>query len=127
MTDAEFLTAFESGEISPHDFRHADHVRAGWLLLADDPSFAEAAARMSRALRRITARHGHPERYNETITVAFMALIGERRAAGSAADFATFRAANADLFTADALARYYPVDILRSDLARRTFVLPRPT
>lgn len=125
MSDADFLAAVETGTIAPDEFRHGDHVRAAWLLLSGT-DFAEALHRISRGLRGIASRAGCPERYNETITVAFMALVGERIATGGAGDFAAFRAANPDLFEGNLLGRYYPPEVLRSDLARRTFVLPAP-
>ena len=46
--------------------------------------FGEAVTRFSRGLRLLAAKAGRPEIYHETITVAFLALIGERRARGRA-------------------------------------------
>jgi hypothetical protein len=40
-------------------------------------------------------------------------------------DWESFAARHPDLFDGDLLGRYYTKDILRSDIARRCFVLPR--
>ena len=52
-----FLEKFLAGEIRPQDFRHADHVRAGYELLARH-DFLEAAAIYCRVLKQMTERAG---------------------------------------------------------------------
>ena len=122
MAEPITLDAFLAGRIDPHAFRHADHVRLAFELLRRE-SFPEAAARFSAALKAITARVGHPERYHETVTLAFLAVIAER-AAGASDDFARFAAANPELLDKRVLERWYAPERLASPLARRTFILP---
>jgi hypothetical protein len=125
MTKDTVLTALERGGIDPASFSHAAHVEAGWLLLGET-EFGEAVTRMSKALRRLAAAVGRPDKYHETITIAFLALIAERRSACPADhSFADFRARNPDIFERGVLAHYYDRATLDSDLARRAFVLPR--
>jgi hypothetical protein len=119
------LLALETGALDPTMFRHSDHVRLGFEMLERYP-FGEAVARFSRGLRLIAAKGGQPEVYHETITVAFLALIGERRAGGKHADWSEFRASNSDLFDKRCLERWYEAEQLSSDLARRSFCLPKP-
>ena len=121
MAEPITLDAFLAGQIDPREFRHPDHVRLAFELLVRTP-FPEAAVRFSAALKAITRRLGHPERYHETITVAFLALIAERAKPGD--DFATFAAANPDLLDKRVLERWYSTERLASPLARRTFILP---
>src|ERR1700738_4191486 len=90
------LTAFLRREGDPRDFRHGDHGRMGLDILNDRP-FHDAAASFARALQAMAARAGHASAYHETITLAFLALIAERRAAQPAGDFDAFAAANPDL------------------------------
>lgn len=116
------LDAFLDGRADPHAFRHADHVRMAWELLQQAPQL-EAAQRFSAALRSMSARHGITGVYHETITVAFLALIAERAAAGHAA-YAEFAAGNPDLFDKRVLERWYSRERLALPLARRTFILP---
>jgi hypothetical protein len=59
------------------------------------------------------------------VTFAFLFLIHERMQRHVAATFDDFAAANADLFAwPSVLDRYYSAETLRSELARRTFVMP---
>ena len=84
-----FLERFLAGEIRPQDFRHADHVRAGYELLARH-DFLEAAAIYCRVLKDMTARIGKPEAFHLTVTLAFLSLIAERIEAGAHAGFEDF-------------------------------------
>jgi hypothetical protein len=125
MASKPDLTIFLRGEIDPRDFRHADHVRMGFELLARRP-FLESAAAMSTALKAMAARAGAPSAYHETITLAFLALIGERSAAAQFADFEDFATANRDIFDKSVLTRWYGSEKLGAEAARRTFLLPDP-
>jgi len=124
-TPAPELAAFLHGEIDARSFRHADHVRMAYEILARHP-FLEAAAAVSSALKTMAARAGAPGAYHETITLAFLALIGERREAGAHGDYDAFAAANPDLLDKRVLARWYGPEKLASAAARRIFVLPEP-
>ena len=117
------LEALEAGTLDPSRFSHQEHVRFAYGMLEQYP-FGEAVARFSRGLRLIAAKAGRPEIYHETITVAFLAVIGERRARAESNSWPEFKARNGDLFDKRCLEQWYDVDCLRSDLARRTFCLP---
>jgi hypothetical protein len=122
MTEVEFLAAFESASLPTSSFRHADHLRAAFLLLQQG-GFEGAIPRMRAALRRFAAALGKPDLYHETVTVAFLALVNERRHRREDLDWAGFAAANRDLFDKGVLARYYRPRILESWHAREVFVL----
>ena len=119
------LLALENGALDPAVLPHAEHVRLGYEMLGRH-IFGEAVARFSRGLRLLAAKSGRPEVYHETITVAFLALIGERRVRAKHADWREFKANNSDLLDKRCLERWYDADYLRSDLARKTFCLPEP-
>lgn len=121
---AEELRAFEAGGLDPARFPHSEHLRLGYEMLARYP-FGEALLRFSRGLKLLAAKAGRPEIYHETITVAFLALINERRARGETKGWPEFRANNADLFNKRCLEKWYSAEQLASDLARRTFCLPQ--
>ncbi len=126
MNDREFVAAVESCAISCGDFRHADHVRLAWIYLRDY-SLIEAIERFSQSLQRFAAHCGAAEKYHETITWAYLFLIHERmRRHDARCEWEIFRAANADLFDwkPSVLERYYTPQALRSELARRIFVMP---
>ena len=118
-----FLRAFLDGKIDAANFRHADHVRVGFEILGHH-DFPEAAMAFARSLKQIAARAGAPGKYHETITLAFLSLIAERRALGGHADFESFAEANPDLMETSVLKRWYAPERLMSDIARKTFVLP---
>ena len=67
-----------------------------------------------------------PRLYHETITWAFLLLIAERLAANPCQHWEPFAAANQDLLVwkPSILERYYSKELLASDLARRTFLMP---
>lgn len=130
MTSAETATAdelqaLETGALDPSAFPHPEHVRLAYGILERYP-FGEAVTRFSRGLKLLAAKTGHPEIYHETITVAFLALIGERRARAKCEDWPEFKANNSDLFDKRCLGKWYGAEQLGSDLARRTFCLPAP-
>jgi len=119
------LADFEAGRTDPASFSHRDHVWVGYELLERHP-FPEALLHLARGLRRMAAKAGRPEVYHETITAAFLALIAERRLCGSYAEFRDFAERNPDLFCKEVLSRFYEPAVLRSSVARQTFILPRP-
>ncbi len=126
LRDEAFLEAFEAAALPEGAFRHADHVRLAWLYLRRLPP-AEALARFSEGLRRFAAALGKAGLYHETITWAYLLLIRERmERAGAAQDWTGFAAANPDLLAwkPSILDAYYRKETLRSELARRVFVLP---
>lgn len=121
--EAGLLDDFERGRVDPANFPHRAHVRVSYDLLERHP-FPEALLQLARGLRRLAAKAGHPEVYHETITAAFLALIAERRLRGLYADFADFARQNPDLLQKHILQEIYDPALLKSDLARQTFVLP---
>jgi hypothetical protein len=122
-TIADELRALETGALDPSKFPHQEHVRLAYGMLERYP-FGEAVARFSRGVKLIAAKAGRPEVYHETITVAFLAVIGERRARSLSKSWAEFKEHNSDLLDKRCLERWYDAEQLGSDLARRTFCLP---
>ena len=124
MDDHDFLSALEAATLDPAEFTHRAHVRAGFLILREAPTFGSALDRIERAIRAFAATHGKDGLYHATITTAFMTLIHARMADGETVDWETFATGNPDLFEADVLARYYPKDFLAEPAARAAFHLP---
>lgn len=126
MTDARMdLARFMRGETDPRAFSHREHVRMAFeMLLRHD--FVETALHYSRALRALTLRAGHPEKFHLTITVAFLSLVAERMQGRGIPDFDAFAEANPDLLDNLVLGRLYSAERLLSEAARTTFLLPEP-
>lgn len=124
MTDEDLLAALEAGTIDPARFNHREHVRATYAAVRQG-GFGPAVMRIGPALQRFAASLGKADRYHETLTVGFIALVNERLAGSTAADFDSFVAENPDLLDKGLLARFYRPHVLDSPLARRVFLLPR--
>jgi hypothetical protein len=130
VTDEQLLSDFENGRLPAGSFHHAEHVRMAFVYLCRFPAL-EALDRFSKALERMAAASGKPERYHETLTWSFVFLIRQRleqrlRETGDPPNWYEFAAENPDLlrWSDHALKRYYLDETLGSELARRVFVLP---
>jgi hypothetical protein len=129
LDDDALIAGFESARLPPAAFRHAEHVRTAFLYLGRHPDFGEAALRFRAALRRFAAKNGVPDRYHETLTWAYLALINERAHGSSFASSTDFLRRHPELLDGRGgiLSRYYDLDAIgRSATARRVFVLPDP-
>ena len=107
-------------------FPHHEHVRAAWLYLKRSSALG-AIDEFAQTLRRFAAAKGAHGLYHETITWAFVLLINERMERhGRELDWPAFCRANPDLlcYRPSPLGRYYRLETLESELARRVFVLP---
>ncbi|MGO9000231.1 MAG: hypothetical protein ACLQVI_43435 [Polyangiaceae bacterium] len=125
LSDADLLAGFESCTLANTAFGHREHVRVAWLYVRAEP-FERAAMRFCTNLRRFAEAHGKPGLYHETITWAYLALVNERRDACPVEDLDVFAATNADLFdnANGVLLTRYDRETLRSERARRVFLLP---
>jgi len=119
------LERFLRGDVDPQRFSHREHVRMAFAMLARE-DFASALARYGAALQALLARVGRPEAFNQTVTVAYLALIAERMQAQPAPSFDEFAMANAELFGPDLLQRWYRPEQLSTAAARRIFLMPEP-
>jgi hypothetical protein len=124
MTDEEFLLALENCSLPESEFGHVAHVRAAYLYLQQS-EFIGALERIRRAIRNFATHCGQPDRYHETVTVAYVALIQQHICErGDTGGWAAFARDNPELFRPDLLSRFYPQAQLASALARRVFLLP---
>lgn len=126
LSDDEFVARFEDAVLPNESFHHQDHVRMAFLYLRRYPAL-EAIQRFSLSLARFAAAKGKPDLYNETVTWAFLFLIRERMARSQDnQSWDEFAAENEDLLNweKNILGRYYQEATLKSNLARRTFLMP---
>jgi hypothetical protein len=119
------IGTFESGCIVSREFNHTAHIYVAWLYLQRYPT-ADAISRCTTGLRRLTAKFGVPDKYHATISWFFLLLIAERRTAAPSACWEEFCQKNEDLFCREhnILTRYYSSQLLASERARTSFVLP---
>jgi hypothetical protein len=128
VTDAAFARAFERGEVAPAEFDHAAHMRVAWVYLRESPSLDDALARMRAAIRRFAAAAGKPDKYHETMTVAWMILLSDARmrvcAGGAERELDDVLPQYPALAGKDALLLYYSRDRLFGDRARQEWIEP---
>lgn len=123
QTAMALADAFEARELDPGGFRHRDHVVIAYELLRRY-DFVTATARYADTIRELATKAGVPEKFNATITFAFMSLIAERKATTAYDGGEDFVARNGDLLSAGVLDQWYAPERLHSPLARRVFLLP---
>jgi hypothetical protein len=124
MTDEAFARAFEAGAVTPAQFDHLAHVRVAWVSLQETASLDEALSRMRAGIRRFAAAAGVPEKYHETITVLWMRLLAEARAAGASGELSDVLREHPALADKDLPLQYYSRALLFRDDARARWVEP---
>jgi hypothetical protein len=120
MTDDAFLARFEAGRLA--SFTHRDHLRVAFAY-ARRGGIEHAIDRARHGLRHITAAHGQPERYHETLTTAWARVIAHHAIAHTGG-FDAFVAAHPRLLDRDLLLAHYSRERLFSAAARQRFVEP---
>jgi hypothetical protein len=122
--DSELLTRFEVFEVNPGEFGHRQHVQVAFEMLRKY-EYLEACSRYANGINTIATNAGVPEKFNVTITFAFLSLIAERiHATTERSSFEEFLAQNEDLLSKNALGKWYSSEQLQSDFARTHFLLP---
>lgn len=114
---------FEKYDLGLDSFAHVEHVQVAFEML-HRYGFLDACTRYASAIHSIATRAGAPDKFNVTITLAFLSLIAERIYKTDCADFDSLLAQNADLRSSRVLGKWYSKDELMSDFARTHFLLP---
>lgn len=120
---AALTRLFEARELDASTFGHRDHVGVAYEMLRNG-DFVDVAARYADAIRFMATSAGAPDKFHVTVTIAFLGLVAERMATTPHADFDEFIARNQDLLSKRVLERWYGPERLRSELARKVFLLP---
>jgi hypothetical protein len=126
LGEEELIARFEDLTLDPRTFRHAEHVRLAFALLRR-VDLLEGLRRYRQGLRRLAEYHGAPKKYHETVTCGMMILVHERVVTRCGdGSWESFREKNPDLlrWLDGAFFDHYPRQVLRSELARSTFLLP---
>ena len=122
---AELLDKFIDTTLPSDQFHHQQHVQVAWLFVRKF-GMPRALSEFTKALKRFADAKGATGLYHETITWAFLLLIADRQAQGAAETWEAFADANPDLLVwkPSILNRYYSKELLSSELARKTFLMP---
>lgn len=122
----QLLEQFENFQISAPSFHHLDHIRVAFAML-DKYDFIDACTLYAGTIRAMANNVGMPEKFNATITFAFMSLVAERKTEMECKDIGAFLTANPDLHDKNILKRWYTETRLTSTIARNQFLLPDKT
>ena len=122
---ASLLDRFIDTSLPASEFHHRQHVEVAWMFVRDH-GMPGALAEFSTALQRFADAKGATGLYHQTITWAFLLIIADRQARCHAGTFEAFTDANPDVLAwkPSILDRYYSRELLVSDLARKTFLMP---
>ena len=119
------LDRFVDTSLPADQFHHEQHVEVAWLFVRRH-GMPAALSEFTTAIKRFADAKGANGLYHQTITWAFLFLIADRQGRCPVESWPEFMAANPDLLTwkPSILERYYSRELLASDLARRTFLMP---
>ncbi|HWI20802.1 MAG TPA: hypothetical protein VNT81_23770 [Vicinamibacterales bacterium] len=125
MEERELFERFVDTSLPANQFHHHQHVQVAWLFVTKH-GMPAALSEFTEAIKRFADAKGATGLYHETITWAFLLLIADRQARKPAVTWEEFERDNQDLLAwkPSILERYYSKELLKSDLARRTFLMP---
>jgi hypothetical protein len=108
---------------SAEHFGHRQHVHVTWLAVRRYGTTA-ATDLVSDGIRGVARYHGAPQKYNATVSRAWVELVGHHAEHSRAADFDAFADQNTALLDKKLLARFYRSSTLAGDAARTGWVEP---
>jgi hypothetical protein len=123
IADDAWLAHAEAGHpFGP--FGHREHLRLTWLVLDRESSLDVASERVSTTIRLLAQAHDRPQRYNRTVSEAWVRIVAHCRAAQPAEPFDGMVARYPWLFDKRLLLRHYSSRVLASPEARREWIAP---
>lgn len=104
-------------------FGHCQHVQLTWLAVRRYGTSA-AVDLVSDGIQRTARYAGAPQKYNATVSRAWVELVGHHAGQSDTADFDVFTEQNPALLDKKLLSRFYRSSTLASDPARTSWVEP---
>ncbi len=123
MTDTKMLSRLLDGTIDPRQFSHRDHLVVAYEALSGR-DFFEAAGLVARGLMGIAQKAGAPQKFNATVTLAFLGLVSERMHRQDHSTPDAFVETNPDLLDRSLLNGWFSISRLSDDLAHAIALLP---
>jgi hypothetical protein len=108
---------------STQGFGHREHVHLTWLAVrrCGVPAAIDV---VSEGIQRTARYAGAPQKYNATVSRAWVELVGHHATHSADADFATFAQRNAALLDKRLLTRFYRPETLATPEARTRWIEP---
>ena len=122
-TDERFLAAFEAGQIANQDFHHRDHLRLAWIQIRR-LGLQRASDAVAGAIRQFAGRHGHANRYHETMTRFWVRVVGVGITRHPTLAFDDLMAAEPHLLDKTLPFTHWSRERMASDEARRQWMEP---
>ena len=121
--DAGTLARLLDGTLDPARFDHRDHLGVGFEILKRH-EFFEAAHLLADALRALAIRAGVPDKFNATVTLAYLSLIAERLHDADYPDATAFIRANPTILDGNVLTPWFTRERLNAAASREIPLLP---
>lgn len=123
-SDAEFILAFEAGDIPPGEFNHRAHLRLAYGYLSQG-DLAHAERKMRTALLNFLDANGIPRaKFHETLTRAWVMAVAHFMNRRASASFEAFVEHSQPLLDSKVMLTHYSAAALFSERARAAFVAP---
>jgi hypothetical protein len=121
--DDSFMRLVEEVLTLGNGFGHREHLFLAWkyLRLGDTET---AEHRMCEAIRHVTALHGEPDKYHETLTLAWTRMVAAHTRIIGRSSFEELLDDFPDLMNRRLPERHWTGDLLWSDEARRAWREP---
>lgn len=129
------MTSHDGADPTPYDrlmasamagadrFGHRQHVHLTWLAVRQY-DLDRAVEVVSAGIRRTARYAGVPQKYNATVSRAWVELVAHHAGRAAYAEFDTFAEQNPDLLDKRLLTRFYTPATLASRPARNGWVAP---
>ena len=121
--DEKFLAAFEAGRIANQDFHHRDHLRLAWIQVRR-LGLQRASDTVAGAIRQFAGRHGHADRYHETMTRFWVRVVAMGIGRHPTLLFDDLLAAEPHLLDKTLPFNHWSRERMASDEARRRWMEP---
>lgn len=123
LDDAEFLRLALAGRLER--FGHLDHLRLAYVAVEVTDGTPEAVVPLCRtAIRRMAEAAGEPDKFHETITVAWATILARYVKEAPRRSFRELVAQEPRLTDRELLLAHFSRERLFSDAARATWVEP---
>ena len=123
--DREFISLFESCELSPTEFNHRGHIRLAYIYLTEHDDDTAYQLMRDSLIRFITHNGVDISKYHETITRAWVLAVRHFMENDTGSESAKeFIANNPKMLDKEIMMTHYSAELLFSNEARGEFVAP---
>lgn len=122
-TDGRFESLMAEVMQGVDHFGHREHIHLTWLAVRRY-GIADAIHMVSDGIQTTARYAGAPQKYNATVSRAWVELVGHHTTQAPSHDFAAFAHVNPELFDKRLLIRFYRSGTLATLAARTGWVPP---